>query len=95
MRCFSRSPKFQNLRIEDIPEVYDLDAVGDVRLDVNAEPVDAVDGFLQFVGARLLLRVFQALGAERAQQQSKKQIEHLSITDVTSPPIYSLTISTT
>jgi len=55
----------------------DLDAVGDVRLDVNAEPVDAVDGFLQFVGARLLLRVFQALGAERAQQQSKKQIEHL------------------
>jgi len=50
-----------------------------MRLDIDAESVDAVDGLLKFVGPLVLLRVLQTLGAERAQQQSKKQIEHLSI----------------
>jgi len=33
----------------------DLDTVGYMRLDVDAKTVDAVDGFLQFVGTLLLL----------------------------------------
>jgi len=57
----------------------DLDTVRDVRLDVDAEAVDAVDGFLQFVRSLLFLRVLQAFGAKRTQQQSKKKIEHLPI----------------
>ena len=61
------------------PPDTNLDTVGDMRFDVDAEPVDAVDGLLEFVGTLVLLRVLEALGAERAQQQSKKQIEHLSI----------------
>ena len=54
-----------------------------MRLDIDAESVDAVDGLLKLVGTLVLLRVLQALGAERAQQQSEKQIEHLSIRDFT------------
>jgi len=33
----------------------DLNAVGDMRLDVDAKSVDAVDGLLQLVGTFLLL----------------------------------------
>ena len=51
-----------------------LDAVGNVWFDVDDEATDAVDSFLQFVGALFFLWVFQTLGAERAQQQSQEQI---------------------
>ena len=42
----------------------DLDTVGDVRLDVDTESVNTVDGLLQFVRTLLLLRMLQTLGTE-------------------------------
>jgi len=62
----------------------DIDTVLYVRLDEDTEPVDAVDCLLQFVRSFLLLRVLQALGAERAQQQRQEQIQNLRITIITS-----------
>ena len=63
----------------------DVDAVAGVRLDVDAEPVDAVDSLLQLVGTFLLLRVLQTLSTERAQQQRQEQIQNLRSTNITSP----------
>lgn len=55
-----------------------LYAVDEVRLDVDGEAVDAVDGLLQFVRPLLLLRVLQALRTKRAQQQRQEQVQHLA-----------------
>ena len=55
-----------------------LDTVERARLDEDDEARDAVDGLLQLVGPRVLLRrVLQVLGAERAQQQGEKEVQHL------------------
>ena len=54
-----------------------LDAVEHVRFDVLREPVDPVDCFLQFVRLSVVLRLLQVLGAEGAQQQGQKQVQHL------------------
>ena len=56
-----------------------LERVRHVRLDVDREPTDAVDGLLQLVGLGRLVRrrLRQTLGAKRAQQQRQKQVQHL------------------
>ena len=63
-------------RTAAMPDV-DVDAVAGVRLDVDAEPVDAVDRLLQLVRSLVFLRVLQALRAERTQQQRQEQIQNL------------------
>ena len=56
-----------------------LDAVERLRLDVDAEARDAIDRLLQLVRPGILLgRVLQVVGAERAQQQRKEQVQHLT-----------------
>ena len=55
-----------------------LDTVERARLDEDDEARDAVDGLLQLVGPRVLLRrVLQVLRAERAQQQGEEEVQHL------------------
>jgi len=61
------------------PTQFTLERVRHVRLDVDREPIDAVDSFLQLVGLGSLVRwsLWQTLGAERTQQQRQKQVQHL------------------
>lgn len=56
----------------------DLDAVGDVGLDVDGEAVDAVDGLLKLIWTFFLLRVAKTFSPEGAQQQGKEQVQHLN-----------------
>jgi len=49
----------------------------ETQSDQLNDATDAVGRLLQLVRLRVLLRVLQALGAERAQQQRQEQVQHL------------------
>jgi len=56
-----------------------LEHIRHVRLDVYAEPVDAVDRLLKLIrlGSFVASGLRQALSTERTQQQRQKQVQHL------------------
>ena len=58
-----------------------IEADEQVRADEGDELGDAIDGFLQFVGLGVVVARLQRLGAERAEQQGKEQIENDQVAD--------------